>query len=80
MKRDGKFHCYRHAIIPLSDCTECEQQFRTFEDQSEKIMTYTQALSDTETAETAASLTRNIFENHQFLKEQCKAHGNTIMR
>jgi hypothetical protein len=26
------------------------------------------------------TLARNIFENRQFLDEQCKAHGNTILR
>jgi hypothetical protein len=80
MKRDEKFHCCRHAIVPPCESTEREQQFRTFEDQSEKIMTYSQALSDAEAAEMAASLTLKIFEDRQFLKEQCKILGNTMLR
>ena len=80
VRRDGKFHCGRNRLRPPCECLECVQQFRTEEQQIKKVFTYTTGLSDLEAQKKAAEITQSITANLQYLKEQCNANGNSIMK
>ena len=81
MSRNGVFRgIYRHVFVPPCECVEFKQQFRSYKDQCVSRGTYTTALSDEEARETVSNVRQEIFDNVQYLQEQYKLNGNTILK
>ena len=80
IRREGVVICYRYGLdIPCS-CTECVQQFRSFQPQKIRTFGYRYGLSDLEAFVLAAETTRSISQDWQYLKQHCDLNGNSILK
>jgi hypothetical protein len=77
---NGEFTAgYRHGFLAHCSCKECLQQFRGYEQMQHKHFAYATYYPIGEAEEKADGLRQSIFEDQDYLKQQCLMNGNLIL-
>jgi hypothetical protein len=75
-----QLYCIRIQVKGPCECSICLQQFRAQFFQKRENFNYEAVLSDREARQAAANLVQKAHANFQYLREQCEANGNTILK